>query len=69
MYAATASAVAVGEAKMKRWICRDCGQVYDEALGIPEAGIEPGTRMADLPHDWTCPVCGALKSEFETHDA
>lgn len=53
---------------MKRWICRDCGRVYDESLGIPEAGIKPGTRMADLPADWTCPICGAPKSEFETHD-
>lgn len=53
---------------MKRWICRDCGYVYDEALGVPEAGIKPGTRMVDLPQDWICPVCGAAKSEFEPHD-
>jgi rubredoxin len=51
---------------MKRWICRDCGNVYDEALGIPESGIVPGTRFEDLPADWVCPVCGAPKSEFES---
>lgn len=52
---------------MNQWICRDCGHVYDEALGMPDAGIPPGTAMADLPDDWTCPVCGAAKSEFERH--
>ena len=46
-------------------ICSVCGFVYDEAKGIPDAGIAAGTRWEDLPEDWVCPLCGATKSEFE----
>ena len=42
-----------------------CGFEYDEALGWPEDGIEPGTRWDDIPDDWSCPDCGAAKSDFE----
>jgi rubredoxin len=28
---------------MKVWECVICGFRYDEALGLPEAGIAPGT--------------------------
>ncbi|HBT51062.1 MAG TPA: rubredoxin, partial [Petrotoga sp.] len=27
--------------------------------------VEPGTSFEDLPDDWTCPVCGAAKEDFE----
>ena len=50
---------------MKQYICSVCGYVYDEAAGAPDDGINPGTLWADLPEDWTCPLCGAAKSEFE----
>lgn len=49
---------------MKSYVCSVCGYVYEEAKGIPEAGIAPGTRWEDLPDDWTCPLCGASKSAF-----
>ncbi len=50
---------------MAKYVCSVCGFVYDEAKGIPEAGIVPGTRWENLPKDWVCPICGATKSEFE----
>ena len=50
---------------MDRYVCSVCGYVYDPAEGDPENGIEPGTRFEDLPADWTCPVCGAEKDQFE----
>jgi rubredoxin len=50
---------------MGKYICSICGYIYDEAAGIPEAGIAPGTAWEDLPEDWVCPLCGAEKSEFE----
>ena len=50
---------------MAKYVCSVCGFVYDEAKGIPEAGIAPGTRWEDLPEDWVCPICGATKAEFE----
>ena len=36
---------------MKQYVCTICGVTYDEAKGIPEARIAPGTRWADLPED------------------
>ena len=48
----------------RRWECQMCGDVYDEAAGMPQDGIAAGTRFADLPDDWVCPNCGAPKSEF-----
>ncbi len=50
---------------MKKWQCSVCGFIYDEARGIPEAGIEAGTRWEEIPESWVCPDCGATKSEFE----
>lgn len=49
---------------MKQMICSICSYTYDEAKGIPEAGIAPGTKWEDLPSDWKCPICGAAKSAF-----
>lgn len=54
---------------MKKYICTVCGYVYDEARGIPEAGIAPGTTWEQLPEDWVCPLCGASKAEFKEDGA
>jgi rubredoxin len=50
---------------VKQYICTVCGFVYDEAKGLPDDGIVPGTPWEQLPEDWVCPLCGAAKSEFE----
>ena len=50
--------------KMDRYVCQVCGYVYDPAEGDPENGIDAMTPFADLPDDWTCPVCGAAKDQF-----
>ena len=52
----------------KRYMCLLCGFIYDEAQGWPEEGIAPGTRWADISDDWTCPECGARKSNFDMID-
>ncbi len=44
--------------------CQVCGYIYDPAVGDPDGGIKPGTSFEDIPDDWTCPVCGADKSQF-----
>lgn len=49
----------------RRYQCLLCAYVYDEALGWPEDGIPPGTRWEDVPDDWLCPECGAIKEDFE----
>ncbi|HOD99079.1 MAG TPA: rubredoxin [Syntrophales bacterium] len=48
-----------------RHICSICGYVYDPVLGDPEHDVPAGTAFEDLPADWTCPVCGAGKDQFE----
>jgi len=48
----------------KLFLCVQCGFEYDEAKGWPEDGIAPGTRWDDIPEDWSCPDCGAAKSDF-----
>jgi rubredoxin len=53
------------EVFMKQYVCTVCGYVYDEAQGIPEDGIAPGTKWEDIPEDWVCPLCGAGKEDFE----
>jgi rubredoxin len=50
---------------LKRWMCLICGFIYDEAAGLPEDDIAPGTRWEDVPPNWTCPDCGARKEDFE----
>ncbi len=52
----------------KRWECVICGFIYDEAEGLPDDGIPPGTRFEDLPDDWECPDCGASKFDFDPLD-
>jgi len=49
---------------VKKYVCDVCGWEYDEALGDPDNGIEPGTRFADLPPDFVCPLCGVGKESF-----
>jgi rubredoxin len=50
---------------MSKWQCIVCGFIYDEAEGLPDEGIPPGTRWEDVPADWLCPDCGAGKADFE----
>lgn len=51
--------------KHKRYICLLCGFIYDEAKGWPEDNIPEGVRWEDVPADWLCPDCGAMKEDFE----
>ena len=53
---------------MKKYVCDMCGWVYDEAQGLPEAGIEPGTKFEDLPDDFECPLCGVGKENFSEEE-
>ena len=49
---------------MEKYVCTLCGYEYDEEKGIPEEGIEPGTKWEDVPEDFACPLCGLGKEEF-----
>jgi rubredoxin len=52
-------------APYRTWMCVVCGFIYNEADGLPEEGIPPGTRWEDIPDTWTCPDCGVGKEDFE----
>ena len=54
-----------GGVSMKKYRCKVCGWIYDEAKGDSDNGIAPGTRFEDLPAEFICPLCGAPKEEFE----
>lgn len=51
----------------QQFLCRACGLIYDEGEGDPDSGLPPGTRFADIPEDWACPICGVTKSDFEPY--
>ena len=58
-------ATAVSEViEYKSWVCLICGWIYNEEEGLPNEGIAPGTRFADIPDDWRCPLCDVGKAEF-----
>jgi rubredoxin len=61
--ATVASAAPAGDG-FKQWVCVICGWVYDEAVGAPDDGLAPGTRWADVPDDWRCPLCDVGKEDF-----
>ena len=46
-------------------MCLICGWIYDEAAGMPDDGIAPGTKWEDVLLNWTCPECGARKDDFD----
>ena len=47
-----------------KYVC-PCGYVSDEELGDEENGIAAGTKWADVPEDFVCPICGLGKESFE----
>ncbi len=42
---------------MKKYRCKICGYIYDDA--------KEKVKFEDLPNDWKCPLCGAPKNLFE----
>jgi len=50
---------------MRKFKCSICGYVYDEAVGIPDKGVAPGTKWEGLPDGFVCPLCRAPKDVFK----
>jgi len=57
------------QSAMRKWQCILCAFAYDEVAGLPEENIAPGTRWEDVPADWSCPDCGAVKGDFDPIEA
>jgi GntR family transcriptional regulator/MocR family aminotransferase len=51
----------------RSFICRGCYFIYEEAKGLPQLSIGPGTSFADIPASWSCPDCGTEKATFRPH--
>jgi GntR family transcriptional regulator/MocR family aminotransferase len=51
----------------RRFICRGCYFIYEEATGLPQQSITPGTRFAEIPANWRCPDCGTEKTTFRPY--
>lgn len=46
------------EKMMKKFVCTVCGYEYDPAE-------HDNVAFEDLPDDYTCPLCGVGKDQFE----
>ncbi len=57
-----------GSSVAKRYICTQCGYVYDPQAGDPMNNIPPGTPFEDLPAEWVCPMCYADRTLFDELD-
>ncbi len=49
---------------MAKYVCDVCGWEYDEEVGAPDNGIEPGTAWADVAEEFECPLCFVGKDQF-----
>jgi len=51
--------------RVKKYKCKVCGFLYNPEMGDPDGGVAPGTPFEEIPYDWSCPVCGVTKDDFE----
>jgi rubredoxin len=51
----------------RRFICRGCYFIYEEAAGLPKLGIAPNTPFSSIPANWRCPDCGTEKTTFRPY--
>ena len=51
-----------------RYICTNCGYIYDPANGDPMSHVPPDTPFEDLPEGWVCPLCYVDKEMFDPLD-
>ena len=49
------------------FMCSGCYFIYEQAAGIPDQSIPPGTAFAAIPLEWRCPDCGTDKTTFRPH--
>ena len=64
-----APVAAIAGSDQRRFICRGCYFIYEEAEGLPQAEIKPSTSFAALPPEWRCPDCGTEKDTFRPYVA
>ena len=53
---------------MAEYKCTVCGYIYDTEKGESRRNVEAGTAgtaWEDVPDDFRCPLCGAVKTMFK----
>jgi GntR family transcriptional regulator / MocR family aminotransferase len=58
---------AAAQAGRQVFMCGGCYFIYEQAAGLPDQSIPPGTAFAAIPPDWRCPDCGTEKTTFRPH--
>ena len=48
-----------------KYICINCGYIYDPSIGDPGSSIAAGTEFDDIPEAWVCPICYVSKDNFD----
>lgn len=56
------------ETPQTRYICANCGYIYDPRQGDPLNDIPAGVPFENLPEQWVCPLCYARKETFDPLD-
>lgn len=51
-----------------KYICTNCGYIYDPEKGDPANGVPEGTAFEDLPEGWVCPICYVGVDGFDPLD-
>jgi GntR family transcriptional regulator/MocR family aminotransferase len=59
--------LAAAQAGRQVFMCGGCYFIYEQAAGLPDQSIPPGTAFAAIPPDWRCPDCGTEKTTFRPH--
>jgi len=56
------------ESSSERYICANCGYIYNPITGDPMNAIPPATIFDELPKQWVCPMCYATQDQFDPLD-
>jgi GntR family transcriptional regulator / MocR family aminotransferase len=59
--------LAAAQAGRQVFMCGGCYFIYEQAAGLPDQSIAPGTAFAAIPPGWRCPDCGTDKTTFRPH--
>jgi rubredoxin len=52
----------------ERYICANCGYIYDPTAGDPMNSIPAGASFEELSEEWVCPMCYATQDQFDLLD-
>ena len=51
-----------------KYICTNCGYIYDPQRGEPMTGVDAGTSFEEIPENSVCPLCYLGKDVFDPLD-